>query len=211
MTDLNDESIVYWRKTSLYLNITNKCTNNCVFCVRNHQTGVFGFKLKLMKEPAEQEIISELRKYLTNAFEEVVFTGYGEPLERLEVVCNVSREIKRLYPEITIRIDTNGMGELINPDSNCITELKEAGIDHISISLNASNAEQYYKICRPKFGKQSFEAILRFAERAKHLFKINFTIVAIPQIDTQACQKLAQEQKISLKVRHYSGPELVIE
>jgi len=211
LIDTNDESIVYWRKTSLYLNITNKCPNNCVFCVRNYKTGVFGFRLKLKKDPEEQAIIRELRRYLSNAFEEVVFTGYGEPLERLEVVCNVSREIKRLFPDITIRLDTNGLGWLINPDTDVIMELKQAGIDHISISLNASNAEQYYKICKPKFGKQSFEALLEFAKIANNFFKINYTVVAIPQIDIQACQKLADEQKISLKIRHYSGPELVIE
>ncbi len=211
MTDLNDGSIVYWQKASFYLNITNRCTNDCIFCVRNYKTGVFGFKLKLARDPTEQEIINALRKYLTQAFNEVVFTGYGEPLERLEVVCNVSREVNKLFPEITIRLDTNGLGELINPDVDVIMELKQAGINQVSISLNASNAEQYYKICQPKFGIQSFEALLRFAKSANQFFKINYTIVAIPQIDIQACQKLADEQKISLKIRHYSGPELVIE
>ena len=211
LADIKDDSIVYWRKTSLYLNITNRCTNNCVFCVRNYKTGVFGFKLKLTSDPTEQDVINELRKYLTNTFEEVVFTGYGEPLERLDVVCNVSREIKKLFPEITIRLDTNGLGCLTNPNVDVIMDLKQAGIDQVSISLNASNAEQYYKICRPKFGKQSFEALQDFAKKANFFFKTNYTIVDIPQIDIQACQKLADEQKISLKIRHYSGPELFID
>ncbi len=211
LMDPNDESIVYWRKKSFYLNITNRCTNNCVFCVRNYKTAVFGFNLKLTREPTEQEIINELRKYLTNAFEEVVFTGYGEPLERLDAVCNISREIKRLFPEIIVRLDTNGLGQLINPDIDVIMELKLAGINQVSISLNASNAEQYNKICRSKFGKQSFEAIQDFAKAAKYIFKTNYTIVAIPQIDIQACQNIAKEQEIFLKIRQYSGPDLVIE
>ena len=207
----NKESIIYWLDTSLYLNITNKCCNNCVFCVRNYKSGVYGFTLKLTSDPSEEEIILELDKQTITEYKEIVFTGYGEPLERLDIVCNVSKKIRKIAPDIPIRVDTNGLGELLNPEIDVIDSLREAGVTHLSISLNASTAEKYQQICRPRFGKESFLAILSFAEKAKDYFDVLYTVVGIPELDLAACEKIAADQNIPLRVRPYSGPKIVLE
>lgn len=210
MNTKNKINLVYWRDSSIYLNITNKCTNNCIFCVRNYQNGVFGFNLKLDHEPSKKEILNSFTEIISEKFQEVVFTGFGEPLARLDLVCSLAQEIKKIKKEILIRIDTNGLGELINPGIDVIQKLRDGKIDALSISLNAENAEKYLQICKPKFGFESFKAILDFTSKAKQFFKLRFTVVAIPQIDITVCKQIADEFDIPLKIRHYSGPEITI-
>ncbi|HUU76841.1 MAG TPA: TatD family nuclease-associated radical SAM protein [candidate division Zixibacteria bacterium] len=210
MNAKNKINLVYWRDSSIYLNITNKCTNNCIFCVRNFQIGVFGFNLKLDHEPSKKEILDSFTEVISEKFQEVVFTGFGEPLTRLNLVCNLAQEIKKIKKEIFIRIDTNGLGELINPGIDVIQKLRDGKIDALSISLNAENAEKYLKICKSKFGYESFKAILDFTSKAKQFFNLRFTVVDIPQIDIIACKQIADNFDIPLKIRHYSGPELII-
>ncbi|MHA1245673.1 MAG: radical SAM protein [Candidatus Heimdallarchaeota archaeon] len=94
MTDKG--ALVYWKNTSLYLNITNRCSNDCLFCVRNYRQGVYGFNLKLEKDPTENEIMDAIKQELSRDFAELVFTGFGEPLLRLDLVCNIAKQVKQL-------------------------------------------------------------------------------------------------------------------
>ena len=202
--------ILYWRDSSLYLNLTNNCSNDCVFCVRNYKEGVFGFNLKLDYDPSFNEILELLSPKLLEKFQEIVFTGFGEPLVRLDLVCKIAVEIKKMRNSIKIRIDTNGLAELLNPGIDVVTKLKNSEVDSLSISLNAENAQKYNEICRPKFGIDSFNAILKFADKAKKLFDVRFTIVDIPQINLDECKNLAAKMNIPLKIRPYNGPEIVL-
>lgn len=91
-------SVVYWLENTLYLNITNKCHNNCYFCLRNFMNGVGGFNLKLQKEPSVNDVISELQNFINmKNWREIVFCGFGEPTERLDCLLEVVRWIKRYY------------------------------------------------------------------------------------------------------------------
>ena len=109
-------SIVYWLGNKLYLNINNRCSNNCYFCLRNFMNGISRFNLKLRREPAVAEVISELREIINRRnWDEIVFCGFGEPLERLDCLLEVVRWIRKYYGKpVSIRIDTNGHGYLLN-------------------------------------------------------------------------------------------------
>ena len=210
MTD--NGALVYWKNTSLYLNITNRCSNDCLFCVRNYRQGVYGFNLQLDKEPTENEILETIKQELSRDFEELVFTGFGEPLLRLELVCNIAKQVKQLTNDkLTLRIDTNGLADLTYPEINVLEKLQEAKIDKLSISLNTENAEKYLRICQPIYGLESYESLLTFAEKANRYFEVRFTIVAIPQVDIDACQKIADEMAIPLIIRPYNGPDFIVE
>jgi TatD family-associated radical SAM protein len=205
-------TLVYWKKTSLYLNITNTCSNNCLFCVRNYRQGVYGFNLQLKKEPTEKEIMGAIKKVLSRDFTELVFTGFGEPLLRLDLVCRIAKQVKKLTNnKLSIRIDTNGLADLAFPEINVLEKLFEAKIDKLSISLNAENAEKYLKICKPIYGYESYDSLLSFAEKAKKNFEVRFTVVGIPQVDINACQQIADEMNIPLVIRPYSGPVFTID
>jgi TatD family-associated radical SAM protein len=205
-------SVVYWRNNSLYLNITNRCPNNCVFCVRQFQDGVFGFNLLLKKEPTIDEIISSFEKNYKTIFHEVVFTGFGEPFVRLSTLCSVAKEISRsLSDDCSIRIDTCGLAELLHPQENIVNKLRKTGITKLSISLNAENKEKYQQICRSIFGSKAYPSLLSFAQKCKEFFSVEFTVVAIPQIDILGCKLVAKKMGIPLRIRSYSGPPLVFE
>jgi TatD family-associated radical SAM protein len=197
-------SVVYWLGENLYLNITNKCPNNCYFCLKNFKEGVGGFNLKLTEEPSVNEIVNELRKAANlKNWKEIVFCGFGEPLERLDCVLEVSQWIKKHYGKtIHIRVDTNGQGYLLNPNREVVEELKKAGIDKVSVSLNAQNKETYNQICKPTF-ENAFESVLKFILKAKEVFDVEITAVTVPEADISKIKEIADEMGVKFRVRQY--------
>lgn len=191
--------IAYQIGSSLYLNITNKCTNDCSFCVRNLAPGVAGYDLRLQEDPSLTEILEAIGD--PKQFSEIVFCGYGEPLLRLDTVKEVSRWLKS--KGATVRVNTNGLANLFY-GRNVLPELKDL-IDVISVSLNAEDPEKYDRICRPAFGMDSFPAILDFIQEAKKYIPIvRVSVVDVSEIDIAACREIAHGLGVELKVRHYS-------
>lgn len=191
--------IAYPIRNSLYLNITNRCTAACTFCVRYHTDFVKGHNLRLGGEPSMETIIQQIGD--PKRYAEVVFCGYGEPLLRLDVVKAVSAEVKRRGGRV--RIDTNGHANLIHK-RDVLPEL--AGlVDAMSISLNAQNAELYHKITQPKFGIGTYEAVTEFIRRAKvNIPDVTVTVVSLPEVDIDACRAIADNLGVKLRVREYN-------
>jgi len=197
-------SIVYWLGNNLYLNTTNRCSNNCYFCIRTFKEDVGGFNLKLNRKPSTEEVIRELQNFINlKNWSEIVFCGFGEPLERLDCVLEVCKWIKKYYGKAaSIRIDTNGQGTLINKGREVIGELKEAGVDKISVSLNAPDKETYNQVCRPTFNN-AFGSVLEFIKRAKEVFHVEITTVAIPEVDTSKIGEIAKKMGVKFRIREY--------
>ena len=195
-------SIVYWLGDHLYLNITNRCSNNCYFCFRKYKSGINGFNLKLREEPAPSQIMDELQNFINRkTWKEVVFCGFGEPLEKLDCVLEVAKWIKRQFP-ITVRIDTNGQACLLNKGRNVIGELKEAGVDRVSVSLNAHNRETYNYVCKPKF-ENAYENVIKFIEKAKEQFDTEITTVTIPEVSISEIKEMARKIGVKFRPREY--------
>jgi TatD DNase family protein len=191
--------ITYPIRNSLYLNITNRCTAACTFCVRYHTDFVKGHNLRLHEEPSAEAIIGQIGD--PKRYGEVVFCGYGEPLLRLDVVKAVSAEVKRRGGRV--RIDTNGHANLIHK-RDVLPEL--AGlVDAVSVSLNAQNAELYNKITQTKFGIGAYEAVKDFIRKAKeHIPDVSVTVVSLPDVDIEACRRIADDLGVKLRVRDYN-------
>jgi len=191
--------ITYPIRNSLYLNITNRCSAACTFCVRYHTDFVKGHNLRLAEEPKAETLIKEIGD--PKRYAEVVFCGYGEPLLRLDVVKAVAGEVKQRGGRV--RIDTNGHANLINK-RNVLPEL--AGlVDAISISLNAQNAELYNKVSQPQFGIATYDAVKEFiSEAVKYIPDVTATVVALPEVDVEACRKIAEELGAKFRVREYN-------
>ncbi len=196
-------SIVYWLGNSLYLNITNKCSNCCYFCFRKYKKGIQDFNLKLGKEPTSEEVISELRKVINRKdWEEVVFCGFGEPLERLDLVLEVTRWVKKNSWK-NVRIDTNGQGYVLNRGRDVIGELKEAGVDKLSVSLNAHDKATYNEVCKPVF-EDAYENVLEFIKKAKEEgLETEATAVTIPEINLAKIKELTEKLGVKFSVREY--------
>jgi len=195
-------SIVYWLGENLYLNITNRCSNNCYFCFRRFKNDIEGFNLKLRREPSPSEVIKELEGVINRkSWRELVFCGFGEPLERLDCLLEVTKWIKKHSGKV-IRIDTNGQGYLLNRERDVVKELKEAGVDKVSVSLNAHNEETYSRVCKPQF-QNSFEHVLEFVEKVKGELETEITAVAIPEVDATKVRQLATKMGVRFRVRKY--------
>jgi len=195
-------SIVYWLGNNLYLNITNRCSNNCYFCFRKYKTGINRFNLKLKEEPTQSQIIGELQNLVNRKpWKEIVFCGFGEPLERLDCVLDVTKWIKKRFP-VTVRIDTNGQAYLLNKSRNVIEELKKAGVDRISVSLNAHNKETYDQVCKPRF-ENAYENVIEFIEKAETRFDTEITTVTIPEVNILEIKEMARKMGVKFRLREY--------
>lgn len=191
--------IAYELGKNLYLNITNRCTNDCCFCLRNLGPGVGGYNLWLESEPTAEEVIRAIEKD-PSEYDEVVFCGYGEPMTRIDVVLEVARYLKERGARV--RIDTNGQANLIYGE-NVVPRLKGL-VDTISISLNAENAEKYDRLCRSDFGIEAYDGVLEFAaECVKYIPRVILSVVDIPGIDKQKCRQIARNLGAELRVRPY--------
>lgn len=196
-------SIVYWLNNSLYLNVTNRCPNSCYFCFKRHKTGINEFKLKLEKEPTTKEVIEELQKHLNRKnWSEIVFCGFGEPLERLDVVLEVTRWVKK-HSGKPVRVDTNGQGYLLNKGRDVVEELKDAGVGKVNVSLNAHNKETYNEICKPAF-EDAYEKVLEFIRRSKEAgLETEATAVTVPEIEISRVREVAEKLGVKFSVREY--------
>lgn len=192
-------TIGYEAHGNLYLNITNKCSANCYFCIRESADGVYGYNLRLSREPSYAEIIRELEQSDLIKYREVVFTGLGEPTCRLEIVLDVTRWLHERG--IRVRLDTNGHAKLMYPEMDVVAELKNAGLDAVSISLNAESEEKYVKICKPSL-KDAYSSLLEFTKEAiKTGIDTRLTVVGMPEIDIDKCEIIAKDLGASFRVR----------
>lgn len=158
-------TIVYDVHDGLYINLTNRCPCACTFCLRQTMdtVGESG-GLWLEHEPSIEEVKRAIDGVDLNHYAEVVFCGFGEPTERLDTLLDAAAYIKQVCPGKKIRINTNGLGDLVNGEP--IASKLRGLIDVVSVSLNTPNAQEYLKLTRSKFGEQSFDAMLAFAKSA---------------------------------------------
>ena len=194
-----DPAIAYRIRNSLYVNLTNRCTNRCVFCSRESDPTVKGHWLGLEREPSAQEVIAAIGDPAAHA--EVVFCGFGEPTLRLDVIKEVAAWVKSHGG--TVRINTNGQAGLIagRPVAAELAGL----VDVVSVSLNSADREQYAEICRPEGGAAAFDAAIEFIRDAReHLPKVVVTAVDYPGVDLAACERLARELGVEYRQRKYN-------
>lgn len=199
------QNIVYSIGEKIYLNITNECPCDCDFCVRHNRDGL-GEQgtLWLDHTPTLCEIKKAVDDFDLSNASEVVFCGYGEPTCELENLLATAKYIKEKYPTMSIRINTNGLSDLINGREHTAREL-DGIIDTVSVSLNASNAENYCKIVHPSFGEKSFDAMIAFTKEARQYVKsVKMTVVdTLDPYEIKKCKEMCEANGINLRVREY--------
>lgn len=190
---------VYKIRNSLYINLTNRCTNNCIFCPRKKEPVVKGYYLKINKEPSAERVIKEIGD--AKKYDEIVFCGYGEPTLKLKVIKKIAEWIKENGGKT--RLNTNGQGSII-AGRDITPELKGL-FDTISISLNFHTKDLYLKYCRPVFGKETWNRILDFTKKAKMVCpKIILTVIeGCKDVDVSKCKKIADKLQVNFRKRTY--------
>jgi TatD DNase family protein len=191
-----EPAIAYEMHGNLYLNITNRCTNRCCFCIRNQTDTLWGYNLRLREEPTVEQILAAVGD--PSRYREIVFCGYGEPTLRLDVIEAVGRRLRAAGARV--RIDTNGQGNLIW-NRNIAPEIAEAA-DAVSVSLNAESAETYDRICGSRFGPDAYKHVIAFIRACVAAgLEVTASVVDVPEIDLGGARRVADELGVPLRVR----------
>ena len=201
-------TITYQVKNAVYVNLTTRCPCNCTFCLRHNGPSVFGSgPLWLEREPTLEETIESLGQWDYERFREVVFCGYGEPTERLDVLLAAAAHLKERDPALRVRVNTNGLSDLIHGKPTA--PLFVGKVDCLSISLNTDDPAEYISVCRPKFGEAAYPAMLKFTQEAAALLpSVVMTVVGEPitSLEKQArCRAIAARLGAHLRVRPYES------
>lgn len=199
------EEILYVYKDKVYLNITNKCPCACTFCIRSKKDAIGdASNLWLNHNPSFEEVKDAIDAFDFNGYNEIIFCGYGEPTNSFDVLIKTAQYIRSKL-DIKIRVNTNGLGSLVN--GRDISEELCSNVDAVSISLNCSNKEDYLKTVRPKFGIESFDEMLDFAKKCRALTEnVALSVVdVIGEEEVEKCRKIAEGLNIPLRVRKYDN------
>lgn len=198
-------TIFYKFEGKLYINITNGCPCDCVFCIRKNGDSIEdNDSLWLEHEPGLEEICAAFDAFNKSGMSEAVFCGYGEPTVRMDVLLRTAEYIKA-HSDMKIRLNTNGLVRLIPKYKDFDLNSMKGLIDSVSISLNASNAARYNEVTRPSYGEKAFDEMLSFAAEMKNVCeKVAFTVVdVISPEEIEECRHLAEKLGIPLRVRHW--------
>ena len=195
-------TLVYLLDGKIYINLTNRCTNDCIFCLRKDKDDVKGQELWLDDENSTAvDVIKQLSSF--EPTKEVIFCGYGEPLLKFEELKQVSQYIKTNYPDTKIRVNTNGHANFVY-QKNIVPELKGL-IDEFSVSLNAPTKKEYNELSQPKFD-EAYEEVKKFIKACDEKISVVASVVEGYKgrhLDLTICENIAKDLGAKFRVREW--------
>ena len=203
---MEEQNLVYLLDGKFYINLTNKCTNECLFCIRTLKDDVCGSNLWLKDDSVSAEEVIKQLKELKKEETEIVFCGYGEPTLKLEVLKKVAKFIKENYKGVKVRLNTNGHANFVYK-RNIIPELVGL-VDSVSVSLNASTEELYRELTQPNLVCENIlEEVQNFIKKSAEA-GIDTTASVVSgyknyDIDVNACEKMAHNLGAKFRVREW--------
>ena len=187
---------------TLYINLTNACTNDCVFCLRSQKDDVCGAEMWHDDKYSLEDIISQFKNFKTP--KNVVFCGYGEPFLKKDMMKSFAEYLRKNYPNIKIRVNTNGHANAIYK-YNVAEEFKNL-LDEASVSLNSDNAQQYNEICNPKI-ENAYEEVKKFIKACSDTgIEVSASIVTgfdNRDINVKNCEKIANSLGAKFRNREF--------
>lgn len=196
--------IIYKYYGGVYLNITNKCPCNCAFCIRSKGDAVGDAKeMWFDTEPTIEEIKKAIDDYDFSDVDKAVFCGYGEPTCALDNMIEAADYIRTVNPNIKLRVNTNGLSDLINGKPTA--ELICRHFDSVSVSLNEPDSEKYDKITRNPYNGKAFDAMLQFTKDCvAYCDDVRMTVVdVISHEDIEKSRKVCESTGAKFRVRSY--------
>ena len=201
-------TILYKVHNNLYVNLTNRCTCSCTFCLRNEKETVGeSSTLWLEHEPSVEEVKKEFEKFNMDEYNEVVFCGFGEPTERIDDLIEIAKFVKEKYHKKII-INTNGQGSLSNGKD--IAPMMKGVIDIVSVSLNTPNEKRYNEIVRSRFGDQAYQAMLSFVKEVKKYVPevvLSTVSTTITKEEEEECRKICEDLGVTYRIRPFEYRE----
>lgn len=195
-------TIVYKVHQNLYINLTNRCSSACTFCLRQTRDKMEDSgSLWLEHEPDFEEVKAAFGEFNVDDYNEIVFCGFGEPTMRFDMLLEVAKYIKDTWNK-PIRLNTNGQGDLINK-RHIAPELKGL-VDTISISLNFPEENRYQEIVRSQFGVASYNAMLEFAKEAKNYVPnvvLSTVDTTLSREEESKCKEICDSLGVTYRIR----------
>lgn len=196
-------TLAYTLDGKIYINLTNRCTNDCVFCLRQDKSDVCGQEMWLDSEDfTTQDVIEQLKKF--NISDEIIFCGYGEPMLKLEILKEVAKYIKENYPDTKVRVNTNGHANYVYK-RNVLPELKGL-VDEFSVSLNGKDSQEYDELSQPKFDG-AYDEVKKFIKAsADEGFETVASVVdgyKGNHLDLKKCEQISNELGAKFRVREW--------
>lgn len=199
-------NILYKVHNNIYVNLTNRCPCACTFCLRQTMDTVGeSDSLWLKEEPDFSAVKAAFETWDMSQYDEVVFCGFGEPTERIDLLLETAKYVKETYGK-PVRLNTNGLGNLIN-ERDIVPEMKGL-IDTVSISLNTPDREAYLALVRPRFGEQSFDAMLAFAEECVGVVPnvvLSTVDTTITKEQEEQCAEICRKIGATYRIRAWEG------
>lgn len=198
--------LVYTLDGKIYINLTNRCTNDCIFCLRKDKDDVKGQELWLDDENSTTgDVVEQFENiYKNTPSKEVIFCGYGEPMLKFDVLKSVAEYIKKTYPETKIRVNTNGHANYVYR-RNVVPECKGL-IDEFSVSLNGSTKEEYNELSQPKF-EGAYDEVKKFIKACSDEgFSVVTSVVESYKgrhLDLKKCEQIAKDLGAKFRVREW--------
>ena len=196
--------LAYVLGDALYLNLTSACTLACVFCpkIRDGDFTVGGYDLRLVGNPGADEVWAAALAAGLGGRSEVVFTGFGEPTRRLEVLLELTARL-RAAGAARIRLDTDGLASL-REGKDVPPLLAAAGLHAISVSLNAADGATYARLCPSRHGEAAWEAVRAFIRSAVAVLPdVAASAVGVPGLSEEACRREAEALGARFRWRRY--------
>ena len=198
--------LVYTLDGKIYINLTNRCTNDCIFCLRKDKSDVKGQQLWLDDENSTaKDVIEQFEKiYPETPSKEIIFCGYGEPMLKLEELKEVAKYIKQKLPYSKIRVNTNGHANFVYK-RNVVPELKGL-VDEFSVSLNGATKEEYNELSQPKFDG-AYEEVKKFIKACANA-EISVVASVVEgykgrHLDLEKCEQIAKNFGAKFRVREW--------
>lgn len=206
MTNTDEDNLAYLLDGKIYINLTNKCTNECIFCIRTIKDDVCGKNLWLKDDNVTADAVINQLKKLINGEKEVIFCGYGEPTLKLEVLKEVAAFVKDNYEGVRVRLNTNGHANVVYK-RNILPELKGL-IDEISVSLNASDEDLYKEISQPNLVCiNPLSEVMDFIKKSTETGIPTVASVVSGykdyKIDLEECEKISSNLGAKFRVREW--------
>lgn len=203
-------TLAYPLRDALYLNLTNACTLSCVFCPK-HRDGDFsisGIDLRLKREPSADEVWEAASTVGLVGRSEVVFTGFGESTRRFTVLVDLIGRLKSAGVS-RVRLDTDGLANL-REGRNVVPELAGAGLDSVSVSLNAPDPANHARVCPSRYGEKAWPSACEFIRAASvQVPETVASFVAVPGISEEECRHVAEALGARFRWRAYVAKEPV--
>ena len=196
--------IIYIFEGTPYFNITNKCPCNCAFCIREKKD-VVGEAEKMWHDtqPTFEDVKAAIDAFDWSKYDQAVYCGYGEPTNELELLVKSAAYMKEQHPDVKLRLNTNGLSDLINEKPTA--ELICKYMDAISVSLNEATSEKYDKITRNIYPGKAFDAVLRFTKDCVQCgVDVRMSVVdVIPEEEIAQAKKICEATGARFRVREF--------